>query len=85
MGRQQRQQRQQSGGKVSVRGRQSRRSEAAVAQQWVGQAVRAVRAARRLASQLSSSGVARQEEGRRRREVTKEAGELGLKDKSLSG
>lgn len=84
MGRQQRQQRQQSGGNVSVGGRRSR-SEAAVAQQWVGQAVRAVRAARRLASQLSSSGVARQEEGRRRREVTKEAGELGLKDKSLSG
>ena len=55
----QRQQRQQSGGHVSVRGRQSRRSEAAVAEQSVGQAVKA---ARHLSSQLSRSGVVRQDE-----------------------
>lgn len=81
-----RQQRQQSGvdvnGNVNVRGRKGRRSEAVVAEQSVGQVVKA---ARHLASQLSSSGEARQEEEWQRREMTRETGELGLKDESLSG
>lgn len=66
----------QRGGKARVSVRQSRRPEAAGAEQSA-----AGKAVRYLASQLSSSGVVRQEEGWRRREMTRETGELRIKDK----